>query len=103
MIRNQNITLLLYELPTKRCGSQFELRTGPSKSKKFCLIFMSRVGGVVLSSFLWFSHVNSNKVFMFTSSFLFETRYHMGLEKAMATHSSTPAWKIPWTEEPGRL
>ena len=23
-------------------------------------------------------------------------------EKAMATHSSTPAWKIPWTEEPGR-
>ena len=24
-------------------------------------------------------------------------------EKAMAAHSSTPAWKIPWTEEPGRL
>ena len=24
-------------------------------------------------------------------------------EKAMATHSSTFAWKIPWTEEPGRL
>ena len=21
----------------------------------------------------------------------------------MAPHSSTPAWKIPWTEEPGRL
>ena len=25
------------------------------------------------------------------------------LEKEMATHSSTLAWKIPWTEEPGRL
>ena len=25
------------------------------------------------------------------------------LEKAMATHSSTLAWKIPWTEEPSRL
>ena len=25
------------------------------------------------------------------------------LEKAMATHSSTLAWKIPWTEEPGGL
>ena len=25
------------------------------------------------------------------------------LEKAMATHSSTLAWKIPWTEECGRL
>ena len=24
-------------------------------------------------------------------------------EKAMATHSSTLAWKIPWIEEPGRL
>ena len=24
-------------------------------------------------------------------------------EKAMAPHSSTPAWKIPWTEEPGGL
>ena len=24
-------------------------------------------------------------------------------EKARATHSSTLAWKIPWTEEPGRL
>ena len=25
------------------------------------------------------------------------------LEKAMALHSSTLAWKIPWAEEPGRL
>ena len=25
------------------------------------------------------------------------------LEKEMATYSSTLAWKIPWTEEPGRL
>ena len=25
------------------------------------------------------------------------------LEKEMPTHSSTLAWKMPWTEEPGRL
>ena len=25
------------------------------------------------------------------------------LEKERATHSSILAWKIPWTEEPGRL
>ena len=25
------------------------------------------------------------------------------LEKEMTTHSSILAWKIPWTEEPGRL
>ena len=31
-----------------------------------------------------------------------ETHIHWA-EKATATHSSTLAWKIPWTEEPGRL
>ena len=25
------------------------------------------------------------------------------LEKGMATHSSIPAWRIPWTKEPSRL
>ena len=25
------------------------------------------------------------------------------LEKEKATHSSIPDWRIPWTEEPGRL
>ena len=29
--------------------------------------------------------------------------YYIGWEKAMAPHSSTLAWKIPWTEEPSRL
>ena len=27
----------------------------------------------------------------------------INLEKALAPHSSTLAWKIPWTEEPGGL
>ena len=27
----------------------------------------------------------------------------LSLERAMAPHSSTPAWKIPWMEELGRL
>ena len=29
--------------------------------------------------------------------------HYASVEKAMATQSSTLAWKIPWTEEPGRL
>ena len=29
--------------------------------------------------------------------------WELPLEKEMATHSSILAWKIPWTEEPGRL
>ena len=31
------------------------------------------------------------------------TRLSDFLEKAMAPHSSTRAWKIPWMMEPGRL
>ena len=32
-------------------------------------------------------------------------KYHSNayMKKAMATHSSISAWKIPWMEEPGRL
>ena len=37
-----------------------------------------------------------------TCSF-FENLYIVLPEKAMATHSSTLAWRIPWMEEPGRL
>ena len=36
------------------------------------------------------------------SNFTFTFHFHV-LEKEMATHSSTLAWKIPWTEEPGVL
>ena len=43
-------------------------------------------------SFLWF-----------TLAVAIIARYSPTLEKAMAPHSSTLAWKIPWTEEPGRL
>ena len=34
---------------------------------------------------------------------IFHITYYSISEKAMAPHSSTFAWKIPWTEEPGRL
>ena len=36
------------------------------------------------------------------SDLTFTVDFH-ALEKEMATHSSVLAWKIPWTEEPGRL
>ena len=36
------------------------------------------------------------------SDFTFTFHFH-ALEKEMATHSSTLAWKVPWTEEPGGL
>ena len=39
----------------------------------------------------------------FIGSLCFWTSHFHALEKAMAPHSSTLAWKIPWTEEPGGL
>ena len=36
------------------------------------------------------------------SDFTFTFHFH-ALEKEMATHSSILAWRIQWTEEPGRL
>ena len=40
------------------------------------------------------------------ASFFFFSLYlslHLSLERKMATLSSILAWRIPWTEEPGRL
>ena len=36
------------------------------------------------------------------TDFIFTFHFH-ALEKEMATHSSTLAWRIPWMEEPGKL
>ena len=40
---------------------------------------------------------------LFSFSILFTPCILSVLEKAMASHSSTLSWKIPWTEEPGGL
>ena len=42
-------------------------------------------------------------IWCFVLNYLFCLVVKLLLENAMATHSSTSAWKIPWTEEPGRL
>ena len=50
----------------------------------------------LIGLFIWYSAV--------CRSFqLFTTEYDVSLEKAMAPHSSTLSWKIPWVEEPGGL
>ena len=41
--------------------------------------------------------------FLLIFLFGFGVFLHILSEKAMAPHSSTLAWQIPWTEEPGRL
>ena len=48
-----------------------------------------------------------NDVFMISEKYNFDNENRGVLilipEKAMAPHSSTPACRLPWTEEPGRL
>ena len=47
-----------------------------------------------------FSIVNEAEVDVFLK---FSCFFYDPTDKEMATHSSILAWKIPWTEEPGRL
>ena len=50
------------------------------------------------------NHVPTNgKLLGRTREFRVNYTLRVSTEKAMATHSSTHAWKIPWTEEPGKL
>ena len=41
-------------------------------------------------------------VYIYICLYIYQCIY-IYMEKAMAAHSSTLAWKIPWTEEPGGL
>ena len=47
--------------------------------------------------------INLNRKFMWVTISVLNRHFRKAVEKAMAPHFSTLAWKIPWTEEPGRL
>ena len=47
-----------------------------------------------------YSAITKNEIMPFSAIYM---DLEIVTEKAMATHSSTLAWKIPWMEEPGRL
>ena len=51
---------------------------------------------------IYVDSLNTNSTIEITMEYT-TVKYINGTEKAMAPHSSTLAWKIPWTEEPGRL
>ena len=83
---------------------------GPFKLFKFNLKTMFStvfLKILILSIFVKYSKVlkfmpNQHRELSFELLF-FNCQCASYLEKAMAPHSSTLAWKIPWTEEPGRL
>ena len=46
-------------------------------------------------------HEQCTQIFVLNHAIFWELEIY--LEKEMATHSRTLAWRIPWTEEPGGL
>ena len=61
------------------------------------IIGSGKVTGNKTENLLWLFKSNTDQ------NHLFKYFPFYSLEKAMATHSSTLAWKIPWMEEPGGL
>ena len=55
-----------------------------------------------LSPNYWLSGMTRLSLDLVTDSVI-QRALEISTEKAMATHSSTLAWRIPWAEEPGRL
>ena len=53
---------------------------------------------IVFTNFVW-----ESRFFCSQSASFYIWPFALPQEKAMAAHSSTLAWKTPWTEEPGRL
>ena len=62
----------------------------------FCIIFFYEV-------FVQVFYPLSNWVCLLSFCWVWRVLWLFCMEKAMAPHSSTLAWKIPWTEEPGGL
>ena len=60
---------------------------------------------LVLSSFIWASLVAQmvKRLPTMQETWVRSLGQEDPLGKELATHSSVLAWKIPWTEEPGRL
>ena len=73
--------------------------------KEFC-IFTCLYGTHRMSSYKYCAIVAPAKVVFnppWPRNYQYTRVYSLTMEKAMAPHSSTLAWKIPWMEEPGGL
>ena len=76
------------------------------------IIEFSKVAGYQINTqkSLAFQYTNNEKIetaikesIPFTTATKIIKYLEINSEKALAPHSSTLAWKIPWTEEPGKL
>ena len=88
-------------LPLPSPGDFADLTIEPSCPKcKQILYCLSHQGlGLVLTLYTQAWNTNRGNLKIFCSS----NHFYTALEKAMAPHSTTLGWKIPWTEQPRRL
>ena len=87
--------------------NQTRLKRLSSSSSRLVIAFLSRSKCLLIS---WLRSPSAvilepKKIKSVTVSIVSTSICHevIGPEKEMATHSSILAWRIPWTEEPGRL
>ena len=96
-------SFLFFEPPklTSKLKKEKELKLTLSPASTDTALTVSTVLPVIFQYvlFSWFSLLVTFSVARFPNCPIFTEI----LEKEMATHSSTLAWKIPWTKEPGRL
>ena len=85
------------EKKTHKDYQKQKLIEGNQKFKIFCTLDAHCISNIKYSLY----HANFEFREAVKDIYVGVTIYIM--EKAMAPHSSTLAWKIPWTEEPGRL
>ena len=71
-----------------------------AKLESFYVSHASHTFPTLFPAFCWIDYLVFAVVVVFK---IYVPFHYLTLEKAMATHSSTLAWKIPWTEEPGGL
>ena len=64
----------------------------------------AHLDSILLSSYLYFAFGSDGKASVYNvGDPVWSLGWEVSLEKEMAIHSRTIAWKIPWIEEPGRL
>ena len=99
---HSNVLIILYQLYNTWGPTCLWLCCPPALLSTLS-ITLSNLQGLP-SGFLLFQHPSSEPADSVSTSFLSLCKPWMLLmEKAMAPHSSTLAWEIPWMEEPGGL
>ena len=83
---------------TPAWGSVFQIFCKPWNTLLLVLLFLNWS----IADLQWFRYT-ANCVYIYVCVYIYTHISEYISEKAMAPHSSTLAWKIPWMEEPSRL